>query len=234
LRRDRSPVLLAAGVVIGLTVLIAMVLRLYAADDVRNAPQYLFQYVVLGLAWMRLAVQLFPMVGLHPRDDIFERRNRAAMTAWIGAMTGVALCYSGANIGNGPGWWVVVFSALLSTAALAGVWLALSHWSGLGDAVVVDRDRASAVRLGSALTACGLIFGVAVAGDWVWVPGTVADFLAKAWPAVPVVLAAIGLERSLRPRPEQPQGPIMAAGVAPAAMYLAMAGVWAYMEMSKW
>src|SRR5262245_65915798 len=59
-------------------VLIFTVMRKAASSDVVNAPQYLFMYVVLGLAWMRLAAALFPFVGLSPRDDVVERRNAAA------------------------------------------------------------------------------------------------------------------------------------------------------------
>ena len=40
-------------------------------------------------------------------------------------MLGVTLCYAGGNIGNGPGWWVVVFSAGLSTVALFAAWMVL-------------------------------------------------------------------------------------------------------------
>ena len=37
--------------------------------------------------------------------------TRAAVPAVVGALVGVTFCYAGGNIGDGPGWWVVVFSA---------------------------------------------------------------------------------------------------------------------------
>lgn len=236
LRPGRAPVAAAGGVLGALCLLILIVLRTLAADDVRDAPQYLLMYFVLGLTWLRLASQLFPFMGLHPRDDLIERRNHAALPAWVGAMTGVAFCYSGANIGNGPGWWVVVFSAAVATAALAAVWFVLGAWAGLTDAVTIDRDPAAGVRLGGALAACGLIFGASVAGDWISAPATVADFMIKAWPAALITLFAIGVERGVRPGPQKPRGPLMTAGILPAIGYLTAAAgaVWSYRGMAQW
>jgi len=234
LRPTRSPVAVSVASLAGLTLLIFGVLRLLAADDVRNAPQYLLMYCALGLAWLRMAAWLFPFAGLHPRDDVIERRNRAALPAWIGAMAGVALCYSGANIGNGPGWWVVVFSAGLATAALGGAWFALGVWAGLTDAVVIERDTAAGIRLGGALAAFGLLFGAAVAGDWVSAGATIADFAGVAWPALPLLVVALPIERALRPRPEQPRVPIAAGGVLPAIGYLGAAAAAAWLGRVPW
>lgn len=234
LRAGRIPVSTAAAVLGATSIIIMVVLRTLAADDVRYAPQYLFMYFVLGLAWLRFAMQFFPMLGLNPRDDIFERGNRAAFPAWAGALAGVAFCYSGANIGNGPGWWVVVFSGALATAGLAGVWLALGMWAHVTDAVVIDRDPAAGVRLGSALAACGLVFGTSVAGDWISAPATVADFVTRAWPGVLVLLIAIGVEHSVRPKPEQPKGPFMSSGVVPAILYFAVAAALSYRGTAQW
>ena len=138
--RLRSSLLASTLGLLGL--LIFAFLRFCAADDVREAPEYLFMYFVIGLAWMRVAAMVFPLAGLHPHDDIIERRNAAAVPAWIGAMTGVALCYSGANVGNGPGWWVVVFSAGLATASLGACLGRLCA----EDAVRAMRWRSIAIR----------------------------------------------------------------------------------------
>ena len=234
LTQRRSPLKKVIVVLGGLSVLLMVVLRTLAADDVREAPPYLFMYFVLGLAWMRAAMQFFPFMGLHPRDDLFERGNRASLPAWTGAMAGVTLCFSGANIGNGPGWWVVVFSAAVATAALAGIWFVLGTSAQLTDAVVIDRDPAAGIRLGGALAACGLICGTAVAGDWVSAPATVADFVMRAWPAVLVMVIALGVERGVRPRPEQPRGPLMATGILPAIAYFAVAAALSYRGSAQW
>jgi len=223
LRKSRAPVVVM-GTVVGLAgLLISAILGAWAAVDVRDAPQYIFMYFVMGLAWIRLAAFCFPMAGLNPRDDVIERRNAAALPAWTGAILGVALCYAGGNIGNGPGWWVVVFAATLATAALAAVWLAMGQWSGVVDAVVIDRDVAAGWRFGGLLTACGCIFGGAVMGDWVSAQATVIDFVARAWPVLPVVTIALMIERIMRPRPGRPPTPVIDGGVVPAIVYVSMA-----------
>jgi hypothetical protein len=223
LRRGRSPVRVVATTLVVLLVLIVVILRLCAADDVRTSPAYMFMYSALGLAWLRLASLALPLAGLHPRDDLIERRNAAALPVWIGAMTGAALCYAGGNIGNGPGWWVVVFSGGLATAALAAVWIALDEGAGAADSVVIDRDMAAGVRLAGLLTAAGIICGEAVTGDWISAGATIADFGARAWPLVPLVLVAIAIERALGPRPERPRAPLVQAGAVPALLYLVFA-----------
>jgi len=224
LRPGRPTALLGAAVGIA-GLLIFLVLRFCAADDVRNAPQYLLMYFLLGLAWMRLAAVFFPLAGLNPRDDLIERRNTAAIPAWVGAMLGVALCYAGGNIGNGPGWWVVVFAAGLATAAWAGVWVAIGQAGGLVELVTVGRDPAAGIRLGGLLTACGVIFGSAVAGDWMSATATVIDFVARAWPALPIVLVAILAEGAMQPTTARFRAPIVQAGVVPAVLYLVLAGL---------
>jgi uncharacterized membrane protein YjfL (UPF0719 family) len=222
LRPGPSPVSVVISALAVLTALIALILRLYAAVDVRDAPEYLFMYSLAGLAWLRLAHTAFPFVGLHPRDDLIERNNAAALWTWVGAMTGVAFCYAGGNIGDGPGWWVVVFSGGLATAALAGVWMALGNWAGAVDSVVIDRDLAAGARFGGLLAAVGIICGMAVTGDWISAGATIADF-GRAWPVVPLVVVAIGVERAMRPRPDRPRAPLVAAGIVPALVYLAAA-----------
>ncbi len=223
LRPHRPPVaLFGAGVgVAGL--LIFAVLRFFAADDVREAPQYLVMYFSLGLAWLRLVTMVFPLAGLSPRDDLIERRNAAAIPAWMGGVFGVACCYAGANVGNGPGWWVVVFSALLATAGLGVVWLLMALGTGLMDVVTVDRDPAAGMRLGGLLLACGVIFGSAVTGDWVSALQTVVDFVLRAWTVVPLVVLAVIVERTQRLSPERPQAPLMQGGVLPAVIYVSLA-----------
>jgi hypothetical protein len=223
LRPPRPPVA-AFGATVGLAGLfVFFVLRFFAADDVREAPQYLAMYFSLGLAWLRLVSLVFPLAGLNPRDDLIERRNAAAIPAWMGGLFGVTCCYAGANVGNGPGWWVVVFSAALATATLGAVWLFMAQSTGLGDAVTVDRDQAAGIRLGGLLLACGVIFGSAVTGDWVSTPDTVIDFVWRAWTAIPIVVIAMVVERTQRPSPERPQAPLGQGGLLPAVIYVSLA-----------
>jgi uncharacterized membrane protein YjfL (UPF0719 family) len=203
--------------------ILAVILRTAAASDVREAPQYLFMYLVIGLAWLRVAQWLFPMLGLHPRDDLVERRNRAALPAWAGALIGVTCCYAGGNVGDGPGWWVVIFSAGLASAALALTWLAAGQYTDLVEAVTVGRDPAAGWRLGALLAATGMIYGFAVTGDWVSASLTVSDFLWRAAPAIVLVVASVAVEQVLRPTAQRPNAPLVSGGAVPAIAYLAFA-----------
>src|SRR5918999_880148 len=85
------------------------VLRRYSSFDVRDDPIYLAFYMVLGAMWVRLGSWFLPLLGLSARDDVIERGNAAAAHALGGALLGLTLCFAGGNIGDGPGWWVVVF-----------------------------------------------------------------------------------------------------------------------------
>jgi hypothetical protein len=212
--------------VIGLCLaILATILLTAAASDVRDSPQYLFMYAVLGLAWLRVAQWFFPMLGLHPRDDLFERRNDAALPAWAGALIGVTCCYGGGNIGDGPGWWVVIFSAGLASAALAVTWLVVGQHTELVETVTVGRDRAAGWRLGALLAAAGLIYGFAVTGDWISSSLTVSDFLTRAAPALALVAVSIVAERMLRPTPARPSPPLIAGAALPAIAYLTIAAM---------
>ena len=203
--------------------ILATILLTAAASDVREAPQYLFMYLVLGLAWLRLAHWVFPLLGLNPRDDLFERRNDAAVPAWAGALIGVTCCYGGGNIGDGPGWWVVIFSAGLASAALAVTWLVVGQQTDLVETVTVGRDRAAGWRLGALLTTSGVIYGFAVTGDWISASLTVSDFLSRAFPALALVAVCILAERWLRPTPDRPHPSLISGAALPAIAYLAIA-----------
>ncbi len=200
-----------------------VILRTAASHDVRESPQYLFFYLVLGAAWAVGSSLFLPYFGLSWRDDLLERGNLAAIPALAGAVMGIFLCFAGGNIGDGPGWWVVIFSAALSTGTLFGVWLIVENLSHPSDSVTVDRDPASGIRLGGLLVALGLVLGRSVAGDWTSAAATVRDFAMGAWPAPCLAAIATFLEQTCRPRPDAPRRSVAICGLLPAAMYLAVA-----------
>jgi hypothetical protein len=204
-------------------VMLLGVLTTLAAGDVVHAPAYIFMYAVLGLAWVRVAEMGFAFAGVSMRDDATERRNTAAVLTVAGAMIGVTLGYAGGNVGQGPGWWVVVFSAALATAALFACWLVLGQFTAVNDAVTIDRDPAAGVRLGAYLIACGLVAGRAVAGDWESAMLTVRDAGAAVPALLVLIVIAIFVERLARPTAERPLAPVFTWGVGPALMYLAIA-----------
>ena len=204
-------------------VAILMVLKTLASFDVVNAPEYQFMYGVLGLAWLRIGQLFFPVAGLSLRDDLVERRNGAVIPAMVGALVGLTCCYAGGNIGDGPGWWVVVFSAALGSALLFAAWLMLAQLSPVMDAITIDRDPAAGVRLGVFLSSGGLLLGRAVAGDWYSAADTLGD-AAAAIPALGImVVVALIVERMAHPTPQRPRPPLWSFGLIPAVLYAAIA-----------
>ncbi|HET7694526.1 MAG TPA: hypothetical protein VFK57_02370 [Vicinamibacterales bacterium] len=209
-------------------VAILLVLETLASFDVVDAPEYQFMYGVLGLAWLRIGERFFAFAGLSVRDDLIERRNGAAIAAMAGAFAGLTLCYAGGNIGDGPGWWVVVFSSGLASACWFAAWLLLAQFSPAMDAVTIDRDPAAGLRAGGFLAAIGLLLGRGAAGDWYSAGDTLTD-VAGVLPAVGIILAiAIAVERTARPTAQRPRGSLVLHGAVPAVLYLAMAAaaVW--------
>lgn len=201
--------------------LLWLVLRNAASFDVRDDPTYLTFYLVLGAAWVGVWIRWLAIAGISTRDDVVERSNGSAALAVIGALFGITLAYAGGNVGNGPGWWVVVFSAALATVALFAAWMVLEAVTAVSDVVTVDRDPSAGFRLGGFLIACGLILGRSVAGDWVSAEATVRDFAVAAWPVIVLVIVATVIERVARPTPEAPRPSLVVYGFVPAVLYVA-------------
>jgi uncharacterized membrane protein YjfL (UPF0719 family) len=199
------------------------ILKTWAASDVRDAPEYLYLYFAVGAAWVGLGAFLLPYFGLSARDDVIERANSAAAYAVGGALLGLTFCYAGGNIGDGPGWWVVLFCAALATGGMLLLWTFLNLTTGLADTVTIDRDPAAGVRLAGFLAGTGLILGRAVAGDWTSVDAAIHDFLRVGWPAAGLWLLAVFVERGLRPRPGRPAGSVVTEGFGPFVLYLGIA-----------
>lgn len=203
--------------------LLFAVLKTAAADDVRHDAGYLAFYMLMGAAWTGTAMKFLPFLGLSPADDVVERNNGAAAAAISGALIGYTLCFAGGNIGNGPGWWVVVFSAALATATLTVLWLLLDRLTHVVDTLTIDRDLAAGLRVVGLLSAAGVILGRGVAGDWISASVTLRDFAVVAWPVVVLFAVAVPLERAVRPTPERPTPSFTALGVLPGGLYLAAA-----------
>jgi uncharacterized membrane protein YjfL (UPF0719 family) len=208
-------------------------LKLFSAEDVRDDARYLTMYMLLGAAWLIVGQTPLPLLGLSIRDDVLERGNRAASYAIAGAFFGITLSYAGGNAGNGPGWWVVVFSAALSTAALLLLWMAFASLTALADRIAIDRDEAAGLRAAGFFVGCGLVLGRAVAGDWVSVSATVIDFASLAWPAGLLMIGAAATERAFRPAAERGAAPVFTCGVLP-GLALAGAGGIAVVLLGPW
>ena len=176
------------------------VLRQWASFDVVNAPYYIVGYMALGIVWITAAARLLGrFTDIRFQQDVRERNNFAAAVALGGMLLGNAIAYAGGNIGDGPGFHVVIFSAVLSTLTVyAAVW-AIALTSDGEERITIDHDVGAAVRLGAVAVGVGIIAGRGAAGDWVSAAATVRDFVAVAWPAVVFVAAAVVHERMTPP-----------------------------------
>jgi hypothetical protein len=206
--------------------LLFAVLRGLAADDVRTDGRYLVMYQALGAAWVLGAAMLLPAIGYSVRDDVLERRNGAALFAICGALLGLTLCFAGGNIGNGPGWWVVVFAAAISTGTFFLVWICFESLARPSEAITHNRDWAAGLRLAGFLVALGVILGRAVAGDWISLEATLRDFVLRGWPAIPLLAAGVLVERLSHPQTGRGATAAATLGLLPALIYLGGAATW--------
>jgi uncharacterized membrane protein YjfL (UPF0719 family) len=225
--------LILSGVPFVCALVLFQVLRRFASSDVRDDEIYLGFYLILGAAWVGLGTTALALCDLSVRDDVVERANRAAVPALAGGLLAITFCFAGGNIGDGPGWWVVVFCGLLSTGTLLLAWKLLNRLTQAADAVTVDRDVAAGVRVAGFFIGAGLILGRAVAGDWKSAGATLFDFGRTGWPVILLLAVAVLIERRLRPSPEIPERPVLIGGVLPFLVYTGI-GVAALEQAGPW
>ena len=182
-------------------VLYLLTLRTLASYDVVGEFYYIIMYLLLGITWLYVSLRgMFLCWSFSYQDDVLMGRNVAALIAFSGAFLGFSLIYAGANIGDGPGWWTVVWAGGLGTVTLLLLGGAVKKCTHLVDSVVMDRDTAGGIRLGCYLLGCGLILARASGGDWTSFSATVKEFMAG-WPAAILTVIVIILEHLLfRPR----------------------------------
>lgn len=177
--------------------IIFLTLTTLASFDVVGDTLFTVFYVVFGLAWV-IAVKglLYLCCDLSWRDDAVERGNRAVAFSLLAALIGGTFVFAGSNIGDGPGWWVVLFTASFATAG----WLLLGvlHYvyGKVHERMSVERDLPTAVHWGLYMISSGLIWGRASAGDWFSAERTIVEF-ADAWPVLALTVIAMAVDRLL-------------------------------------
>jgi hypothetical protein len=219
---------------VGVGVMLFAILKLWASHDVRDDGRYLIQYWFMGafLAAM-LGQWLTPMLGISWRHDVCENRNPAAAFAWVGAVAGLTLAYAGSNIGDGPGWWVVVFCSFLSCGFLVLLWFLLELVCHISDRVTVERDLGAGMRFGGLMLGMGIVAGRGAAGNWVDSGNAVSDFISVVGPALPLPVAAGVVELALRPRPQATRGEILLFGAIPGVLFL-LGGLFYVVLLKPW
>jgi len=202
--------------------LLTIILLHYSADDVRNDIVYLIMYIVMGAAWIVGGMKCMDMLSISARDDVAERNNPAALAAVLGATTGITLAFAGGNIGNGPGWWVVVISSGIATISLMLSWVFINIIAPVADNIAIDRDTSCGWRMGIVLACIGVIAARGAAGDWVSVNATISDFWIVFWPVVPFLLLISICEKLIKPRVDDRVLDIFVNGIMPSVIYITL------------
>ena len=216
----------AAVVPVGCLLGLQFFLVRFAAHEVREDPAYDFLFMAGGGAWLGLTMLFMGVAGLSVRDDVIEARNAAAMWAASGALAGMTVLFAGANAGEGPTIWTTYVPAFVGAAVMLLLWLVLEAASGVSEAIAVDRDVASGVRLAGFLLAVGLVLGRACAGDWHSWEGTMQDFVSLGWPAALLLVPAAVFQARWTPSAGCPSHPVVRRGVIPALCLCGGAGAW--------
>ncbi len=227
---QRRPLYLAPIVGLGLVLL---TLVSFASHEIKDNGIYVVLFMVAGIVWLTIAASLFRLLGVGLREDALENHNQAAIMAISGGILAVSLTYAGGNIGEGPTIWTTFFPALVATGALLVLWAFFEFATHVSEAITIERDMASGIRLAGLLIAEGLILGRSVAGDWISAEATVRDFVEAAWPAALLVVVAAIVQWRLRPTATNLSCSVGQRGWLPAGSYL-LGAVLYVLSLGSW
>jgi hypothetical protein len=204
------------------------VLACSAAQEIHDDAIYNVLFVAAAGAWLTITGVAINLIGISPRLDAVETCNEASVVVLCGAWIGVTLCYAGGNIGEGATVWTTFIPAAAASIVLFLLVISLQIFSSVADAVTLDRDRASALRLAGLWIAAALILGRSVAGDFHSWQATWRDLVRLGWPVLPLQAAAIILQWSLRPTSQRPIPNAASRGLLPALAMIvfAMIDLW--------
>ena len=181
-------VVFALTPVVSFTAIVFTLLRLASFDVVGI---YVLFYIAMGFAWLYLSQRfVFRTTGVSWIDDALGMNNPAAAIVSACALLGSTLIYCGANIGDGPGWWCVVFAGGLGMVTWFFFLWIIALLSETFERITIARDTAGAIRMGGYMLASALILARASGGDWTSFNMTVVEFGA-AWPLL--ILAPLSL-----------------------------------------
>jgi hypothetical protein len=194
-RRDRTIKYVLGILPVAAFFIILYTLRFLASFDVVNDFFYILFYVLLGFAWTFIGMRwIFSFFDISWIDDVLNSNNRAALYTVSGAFLGLVMIYSGANIGDGPGWWCVIFAGGLGLISRFLLGRLVNSFTQIFERITVDRDMYCGIRFGAYLLASGIILARASAGDWTSFFDTIVEFLVG-WPVLPLTVLAILVER---------------------------------------
>ncbi len=150
-----------------------------------------------------------------------------------GGLLGVTLAFAGANIGEGPGWWVVIFCAGLATGVMLVLWMIGNSITCGQEYITVDRDTSAGWRAAGYFIGAGLILGRAVAGDWHSTQETLQGFLSEGWPVLIIWITSVLFDIAAKPKPQRPTPNPFLFGFIPFLIQIGLA-ICDIIEQGKW
>jgi len=194
-RRDKIAIWMLGLLPVVSLLIILYTVKFLASFDVVNNLFYIMFYVILGCAWTFAGIILvFYFFDLSWTDDILNLNNKSALFAFCGAILGLVLIYSGANVGDGPGSWCVIFAGGLGIVSWFLLGRLVHHFTEVFERITIDRDINCGIRMGTYFLSSGLILARASAGDWTSFYSTIIEFLVG-WPVLPLTILVIAVER---------------------------------------
>jgi hypothetical protein len=200
-----------------------VVLCRWTDPQVLGHLDYTILFMLGATAFIFVTASAIQILGISIRQDAIERDNPAALAAICGILPAVGIIYALSNIGTGPTIWTTIIPALAAALSLALASLLIELIGGhVAEAITVDRDLSTGIRLAASLLGCAFILGRAAAGNWVSWTKTLIDFASHGWPAILIVIAAAATHRKLRPTAARPQPDILLFGLIPAASFVSV------------
>jgi hypothetical protein len=117
--------------------------------------------IIPAALFVALGAFALPWQGLSPRDDVAERRNHGAGWAIGGGLLGLGLAF-GTAAGKANPFVLAAFAGLLSMISFWILWCIAECLSGFSEAITVERDGGTALRLAAFLPLLGVSVGLAV------------------------------------------------------------------------
>jgi len=192
-RNDVAKIILGSLPVIFLLIMF-VILNTQASFDVVDSAIYQIFYIVLGYALVSLGLYWVSVFfGLIWPDDAVHLNNKAALLVTIGIFFALTAIYVGSNIGDGPGWWCVLFSGSLGFSAWFILGFMVHSYANIFERITVERDLACGLRFSLYLILSGIILGYACSGNWQSFAMTVKEFNVG-WPVLPLAAIFILIE----------------------------------------
>lgn len=171
-----------------------LVLRFFAAQEVRESIGYQWLFVMAWIVAVDVGARGLALMGLDLEADGFERRNPAARSALAGYCIAVTLGAIGANLGEGDELSTTLFPLGLAVAGVLAVALGMASASRGFATVTVERDAAAGLRMGGLFVAAGVPLARAASGDWFTMGATLRDFGATGPWLIALVVVAVAME----------------------------------------